>query len=200
MTKNFPDSLNIQPPLIVQKKDEKKTQNNTVDFVKPFDPQQDIGNTYFVNEDFEEQKKVLETQISSVEIRQQNIQNMISTIETQLQQIQTMISHEKDKQKRANLYKTYNYSSNLLVSFLDLYNSYEVTKQRYYKQISDLLVSKNKLIHVEINRINAKLDNLNSTADELVAFFGKLSSLMDGNNLPKELQEKIQIDDPDCEI
>lgn len=84
----------------------------------------------------------LEKQISVIEIRQQELQNLIAVIQNNISQLEGIIQSEEVKpvpnnEKIKNIRAAIHKNISLLREIYDSYNSFEETKFKYRKLISD---------------------------------------------------------------
>ncbi len=147
-----------------------------------------------VTEEFDLQKDTLERQITSIELRQQEIQLHISNIDAANNHLDILIQQEKDKRKKGAFFAAKTRNIEILTKLYSVYREFEDTKFKYHNNISDLIVKGHKLLEVDIRRIDEKLDGM--VGNDMVDMFKNLSDLFgkDKQELPVEVQQNIQID------
>jgi len=153
-----------------------------------------------VVDEFNFQKDILERQIESIELRQQEIQVHISSIEAANNHLDILIQQEKDNRKKSSYYGAKIRNIELLSKLYDTYNNFESVKFRYHNNISDLIYKNHRLIEVEIRKIDEKLDKISN--NELVEVFKQLSNLFSQNcsQLPPEIEKEIVINEGEFKL
>jgi prefoldin subunit 5 len=107
----------------------------------------------------------LQRQISSLELKQQELQNYIATIDTGIRQLENMINQEQ-KQQQPNFQRiqglriAVSKNVELITGLYTCYKEFENVKQRYYKEINDNTFRGHRLIELELSKLNQKVDQL----------------------------------------
>jgi len=128
---------------------------------------------------FTDISKRLDTQISTITLRQQEIQNYIVFIDNHIchfdQMIQQQIASGSPDFKKINSYRSASFKNIELVSVLHTtYKSYEEVKFRYFKEISDSNYKQQKLIAVDIKRVGSS-DEMGSEFYHIMRNLSKLN-------------------------
>lgn len=125
---------------------------------------EETTNYSHIEEDFNSRNNKLDKQITSIELRQQEIQTYLSHIDASVNFIDNEISTETNKKQpnydrikalRAALSK----NIEILNDLHNTYKEYEGVKFRYYKEIDDNSIQKHKLIELELRKLDDKLND-----------------------------------------
>jgi len=138
---------------------------------------------------FKSDRKILEEQIDTLNIKQQYIQKHILRTELHIQHIEEQINQEQLKRESNSkllsyLNKTLSNIINNVIMYYDTYKKFEDVKQNYYKQITDLQFKYNHMIQIDIPKVGK--DNMGNK--ELVDLLIKNSS--SNNDIPNLLLEE----------
>ncbi len=154
-----------------------------------------------VTEEFSNQKELLDRQIISIELRQQEIQLHITTIDQANNQLDILISQEQNNKQKGNYFRAKTQNVELLTKLYSVYREFEDTKYKYHNNISDMINKEHRLIEVDVRRIDEKLEKM--SGDDMVDMFKSLTTLLSGNNsqsLPKEVNETIQMNNDEYQL
>lgn len=138
----------------------------------------------YIIKDFNQQKKQLMDQISSIELRCQDLQNYINMIDNSNNTLQISIQKETDNNKKNKYYSIIRQNVELLVKLYSTFREFEDTKFKYYNTVSDLLHKQHRLIEVDIRKIDSNIDDFDS--GEFMSTLKKITS-----NLSKGSSDEI---------
>lgn len=149
----------------------------------------------------------LEASISHIEVRQQEIQNIIATIQNNLYHLESIIQGEETKpnpnnEKLKNLRLAILKNVSIIREMYDTYDSYEETKFKYKKLITETDFNYRKL-DITIKQTEDKMQKSNSSdlVDLLRIISSNLNSCDKNNN--KNYVNKIEneiIVDPEMQL
>ncbi len=151
-------------------------------------------------------KTDLRAQISVITQREQEIQNLITSIENAVQWYEGAIQLEQGKPKpnyktMGNMRLAVSKNIELLATLYGTYKQFEDVKFKYFKQISDLDMNTQRLIEVDIKRLESKLDHF--TGGEFIDMMRQFTTQMKyadrlqvgGGNPPIVDESQAELDD-----
>lgn len=107
----------------------------------------------------------LEKQISGIELKQQEIQNYITTIDNAVNQLEQMIHQEQNSaqpnyDRIRGLRTAISKNVELISALYNSYKEFENVKFRYYKEINDNNYKTNRLIELELKKVDNQTDKI----------------------------------------
>lgn len=136
-----------------------------------------------IKKDLDSINEVLEKQIISIEIKQNDLQNYVCSIDSNIKHLENLIAIEQ-QQKPPNLEKIRFLRGNIVKSIEllnDIYKTYkefEETKFKYYKEIGDNKFRLHKLIELELRKIDEKTE---ASTEEFFELMRNLSAYMNSS-------------------
>jgi len=136
----------------------------------------------------------LEEQIEHIKLIEQKINHLIYDLEAANQHLNTLIQNEKDPNKKKGYYSAISYNVEKLTKLYSVLREYQDTKYKYLSTISDMSYKKNRLVHLELAKIQEGAQHEN------YVLFNRLINAMGGqNNLSQDAIEEID-DDEDYKV
>jgi chromosome segregation ATPase len=148
-----------------------------------------------IADDLKKDKKRLTAEIDNIRIRQQELQNFITSIETNINGIETLIDEENNLEKpnykklaalRTTLFK----NIELLKQLYDSYKGFEEVKFKYQKLIVNSKLDYNKLIYLQIRRLDEQFNRATSDSDDLIVILRKLTENMENHSQQSDFSKK----------
>jgi len=132
-----------------------------------------------IKQKYELQNQLLERQIQSIELRQQELQNYITTLNQTIAHMERTIIQEERKApinfNRINgLRQGVSKNIELLVKLYDSYKEFENVKFRYYKEINSHSHNGIRLINIDLFKINNKFSDDSAQFTDVIRFMSKL--------------------------
>ncbi len=149
-----------------------------------------------VKKSLDKNSKVIEKSIINIELRQQELQNMIAIVQNGISNLETLLTKEEQKhpqnnERIKNLHAAIIKNVSLVREIYDSYVSYEETKFKYRKLISDSDFDYNKLF-INIKQVEDKThktssgdllellrtisENLNKSSDSKTTFMDSIKN------------------------
>lgn len=160
-----------------------------------------------VKKTLEKNNKILEKSIINIELRQQELQNMIAIVQNGISNLENLVAKEEAKtpqqnERIKNLRAAIIKNVSLVREIYDSYDSYEETKFKYRKLISDGDFNYNKLF-ISIKQIEDKTHKSNSgDLLELLRSISENLNKQSANGSTSVFMDTIQkeLDNPDYAI
>jgi len=157
-----------------------------------------------VKDSFIKTEEQLEKQIIHIEYKQNELQNYITTIENSISHMEQMISKEKQNSKPNHdrirgLRTSISKNVELIIKLYESYKEFESVKFRYHKELSDNNYRKQRLIELELKKMD---DRSNSLGQEFYNIMRNLAGLQKDNNIDPELlkQASVPLNDEDYQL
>ena len=153
-----------------------------------------------IRESFVKTEQQLEKQITHIEYKQNELQNYITTIDNAISHIEQTIAKEqqtpKPNQDRIRgLRSSVSKNVELVTKLYDSYKEFESVKFRYHKELSDNNYRSQRLIELELKKMD---DRSNSLGQEFYNIMRNLAGLQkNDDDMDPELleQAKVPLDD-----
>jgi len=157
-----------------------------------------------VKDSFIKTEEQLEKQIVHIEYKQSELQNYITTIENSVSSMEQMITKEQQSSKPSydrirGLRTSIAKNVELIVKIYDSYKEFESVKFRYHKELSDNNYRRQRLIELELKKMD---DRSNSLGQEFYNIMRNLTGLQKNDSIDPELlkQASIPLDDEDYQM
>jgi len=149
-----------------------------------------------ISSKIEDQKSQLETQITQLGTRILNLQKYIITLEHANNVIEQLANNEKDGAKIKSYYAAVKQNIELLAKIFEVIKEYEGVKFKYYKEIDDIIISKYKMISIDIKKLEEKLNG----SDDVFGFFERLTDALKNSGAKREQVTSELQNDPDYKL
>ena len=116
-------------------------------------PKQLIGN------EFNERAEELQRQIESITVRQTEILTHIKTLESAINFLRQNVKNERDHKQRARYYELISHNIELLSKLYSVWKEFEDVKNRYYREGNNLLISKVRILNIELEKLEKDVDD-----------------------------------------
>ena len=141
------------------------------------------SNATILQKQYDEQIKQLGKQISIIELRQQELQNYIISLDQSIKQIDRLVNTENQKSSPDyNKIKNLRFINSKNIEMItDIYNTYErfeTVKFKYYKEIDNHSHSGNRLIYIELYKLENQTNDISDSFMEMIKY---LSNLKEAN-------------------
>jgi len=148
-----------------------------------------------VKDSFVKTEENLEKQITNIEYKQTELQNYMTTIENSISHMEQMVDKE---QQTANpsfdrirgLRTAIVKNVELITKLYDTYKEFESVKFRYHKELSDNNYRKQRLIELELKKMD---DRSNSLGQEFYNIMRNLAGLQKNDSIDQELLEQASV-------
>ena len=149
-----------------------------------------------ISSKFEGQQTQLEAQITQLGTRVLALQKYIISLDQANNVLEQLAQNEKDAAKKKSYYAAVKQNIELLAKLFEVIKEYEGVKFKYYKEIDDMLISKYKMISVDIKRLEEKLNG----SDDAFTFFEKFVEALKNSGSKKEEVKKELQDSPEYKL
>jgi len=148
-----------------------------------------------VRKSFVKTEEQLGKQVTSIENKQIELQNYMTTIDNAISHMEQMVAkeqqtanpnHDRIRGLRASITK----NVELITKLYDSYKEFESVKFRYHKELSDNNYRKQRLIELELKKMD---DRSNSLGQEFYNIMRNLTGLQKSDGLDSELLEQANI-------
>lgn len=143
-----------------------------------------------IRNEFNSDKESLEEQIEHINLIEHKINHLIYDLEAANQHLQTLLQSEKDQNKKKNYHTAIAYNIERLTKLYSVLREYQDTKYKYYSTISDLTFKKNKLLYIDLSKVNE------TTQSDSYDLFNKLITVMNNPSV-NQSQDIKEINDQD---
>lgn len=151
-----------------------------------------------IKTEFKERKTELQNQIDHLNSLITDLKSHKISLETANRTIEQLASQESDPVKRAKYYSAIRANIELLTKVFGAISELENIKHRYHKEIDDVMISKFKIIDIDMRKIEEGLKN---SGENLAEFFEKLGSTMSNLNTKQATSIKTSLDkDPEYKL
>lgn len=140
----------------------------------------------------------LTNDVNHVDTRLADIQTRIVDLDSAIIGIKNIIKQEKDQKRKFELYKTMNYTTDLVIQLQDIYQKYLTIKLNYRKEQDHLSLNKIRLLEVDLKRVDNKIDGA-LTPSMLVSMVKSLSGVNQAENKLVESINELE-EDPDYKL
>ena len=140
-------------------------------------------NYQYIQNNTETAKNKLESQISTIELRQQELQSYINSLQTGITNLENIIqielnSRQPDHKKIYNLRQSIMAHIESITRLYDSYNKFEDTKLKCQKEINEVLYKNTHLLEISIKQIDDKINKVTDTSltDIMAAVYEKMKT------------------------
>ncbi len=149
-----------------------------------------------ISSKFEDQRSQLDAQITQLGSRILSLQKHIISLEHANSVLDQLAKNEKDGTKIKQYYGAMKQNIELLAKLYEVIKEYEGIKFKYYKEIDDIMISKYRMISVDIKKLEERLNG----ADDVFGFFERLTEALKNSGSKRELVKSELQSDPDYKL
>lgn len=131
-----------------------------------------------VSKEFEADIDISNKHLSMVDLRQAELINIILTLENANNNLEQAIQTASDAATKSKYYTAISYNIDRLTRLYSTYREFEDTKIRYLSLITDTKFKKNKLVYLDIPKMD---DQRKAGSDELAGIFRSLMERLKEN-------------------
>lgn len=132
-----------------------------------------MDNKELITNKFSEQEKDIKIQINNLENRINQIRSFCLDLEASNKHFKQMIHVESDVNKKSRYYNFISKNIEVLNDFMKTEASFENIKATYYKEVTDVLTNRFRMIAIDIAKIENKVDDFTN-----MGFFENLNKLL----------------------
>lgn len=140
------------------------------------------------NVDYDKQIQSIWESIDRVGLKQDEIKNYIIIIDQGLEILNTQLKLAQQPDIRMKIITGIQRNTELIAKLYDTISSFESIRQRYQQDISKLTGDKLRFIHIELKRLEDKMDTELSSS----TLIGELRTLVQQINSSREIVEKTE--------
>jgi len=134
----------------------------------------------------------IDEEIEVITVRQTEIINHIQKLENAIQHFSNLIEIEKDRDKRSRYYNIISHNIELLAKLYSVYREFEDVKNKYFKESNDLLISKIRIINIELEKIQKDIEDTNLLLSQMVDNFNNnQQNIKESDDLLKDQKYEI---------
>ena len=111
-----------------------------------------------VEKEFAEQIDRILRQIEVVNNKQTEITVQINTIKSAVDFLRQVVNSEEDPKKKRRYYELIASNIEILVKLYTVWKEFEDVKCRYYRDCSDLIARKNRIVNIELEKLQKDMD------------------------------------------
>ena len=148
--------------------------------------------------EFSERRTKLEQEIDHLDNFIIDLKSHKISLEHVNSQLEQLAAQEQDRNKRTKFFVAIRANIELLTKIFNSISELENIKQRYHKELNDVMTNKIKLVEIDIRKLEEGLKN---GSENLSEFFEKLGNALSNSNRQQSQQIEKKLDEnPDYKL